>query len=146
MADPSQVDAAVIAKLLADPALMAVATDGVYRDVAPQGATAFVIVNQQDSHSEPMENGIAYEVPVYLLKAVVKGKSGTSANTAAARIDALFENAGAGGSFTVTGYGLMTTGRIADGWRVRYTEADPDQADDRWQHAGGLYEVWVQPS
>jgi hypothetical protein len=147
VADPAAVDAAVIAKLLADTALMTTCTDKVYRDLAPQGATRFVIVNLQDAHTERQFNQIGFEEYVYLVKAVVKGKSGIDANTAAARIDALLENGGAGGSLgIVTGYGVMTTGRIEDGWRVRYTEADPDNEDERWQHAGGLYSVWVSPS
>lgn len=144
--DPAVLDAAVVAKLLGDTALMAKCTDGIYFDTAPQGKTRFVLVSLQDSHTERMENGIAYEVPVYLVKAVIQDTSGLDANTAAARIDALLENNGQGGSLgTVVGYGIMTTGRIDDGWRVRYTEVDEDK-DLRWQHRGGLYEIWAAPN
>lgn len=138
MPDSSDVDNALVAKLGADTALLALMTNGVYWDDAPQGSTKFVVVSLVDEHDEPMFSGRAFEDATYLVKAVGLGAAGAEVKAAAARIDALLEN----GTLTVTGYALMTMRREA---RVRYTEVDDIDSSIRWQHRGGRYQVAVSP-
>ena len=139
MSDSSEVDAAVIAALTNDATLAALMTDGVWRDVAPQSKTKFVVVAQQDHVDRYVQTTAAYEEFVYLVKAVDANVSGSTVKTAAARIHTVLQDA----ALTITGYGLMLIERIE---RVAFTETDPDQQDRRWQHRGGLYRVFVQPS
>jgi len=136
MADSSDVDAALTAKVLADATLMALATDGVYFDEAAQNATKFVIISLVDEHDVPMFRARAFEDATYLVKFVEKGASGLNAKTAAARIDTLLD----GQPLTVTGYSHCLTQREA---RVRYTEVDALDASIRWQHRGGRYQIVV---
>lgn len=138
MADSSDVDAALVAKLLADAPLMAAMPDGVYFDEAAQGKTKFVIVSLVNETDTPMFGARAFEDAVYLVKAVALSTSGGDVKTAAARIDALLEY----GTMAVTGYGLMTMRRES---RLRLTEVDAVDASIRWQHRGGRYQVMVSP-
>ena len=138
MPDSSNVDNALIAKLGADSALLALVPNGVYFDEAPAGSTRFVVVSLVDENDEPMFQGRAFEDAQYLVKAVVLNGSGGNAKAAAARIDALLE----GGDLTVTGYSLMSMRRVA---RVRYTEVDEQDSSIRWQHRGGRYRVMASP-
>ena len=143
MADASAVDAALVAKLLADATLMAITTDGVYIDLAPQGCTKFVLVSQsahEDAYTQPETS--AFERFVYLVKAVTANVSGVDAKTAAARIHTLLQF----GTLSATGYSLMTMRRLEDNGRVRHTEVDAASDRLHWQHRGGLYEIEVQPS
>lgn len=139
MADSSEIDAAVVAKLSGDATLMALMTDGVYVDVAPTGKSKFVIVSLVIAQDEPQLGETAYEQAVYLVKAVERHASGATVKTAAARIHALLNY----GSLTVTGYSHMLTRRVE---RIRYTEVDQVDQDIRWQHRGGRYEIFVSPS
>lgn len=136
MPDSSDVDAALLAKLKGDAALMALATDGVVFDEADKGQTKFVLVSLIDEHDEPMFQGRAFEDALYLVKYVEQGTSGVNAKAAAARIDALLD----GQSLTVAGYTLMTMRRES---RIRVTEVDEIDNDLRWQHRGGRYQVVV---
>ena len=138
MADTSDVDAAVVGRLLADATLMGLMPDGVYWDVARQGATRFVIVSQVFHLDVPMQAQTAYEQITYLVKAVELATSGANIQAAAARINALLHDA----TFTITGYGLMNSQRVE---RVRYVDPDPEDPDVRWQHRGGRYELTVSP-
>jgi hypothetical protein len=142
--DSSEVDAAVIAKLLGDTTLMALMPDGIYVDVAKSGLTKFIIVSQLAHEDVYMFQGSAYEAFEYLVKAVT-GPSGTDLNTsggsikaAAARIHTVLQDA----TLTITGYKLMN---IARAERIRYTEVDADNEDARWHHRGGRYAVMVSP-
>jgi hypothetical protein len=138
------IDAALVAKLLADGTLMALMTDGVYYDIAVSGKTKFVIVKLMAHTVTRMFNGKAFEAPVYLVKAVAFGTGTVTTKTAAARIDVLLDGAsGEGGTMTVTGYG---TARTALEEYVRYAEADPENSDARWQHQGGMYSVFASPT
>ena len=140
MPDPSEVDAAIVAKLAGDATLLALMPDGVYVDVAPSGKTQFVIVSLATHHDEPMINsGTAFELSQYLVKAVEQSNSGTTVKTAAARIDALLQHV----ALTITGYSHAITRRAE---RVRYTEVDEVNRDIRWQHRGGRYDVMVSPT
>lgn len=136
MADSSEVDAALSAKLLADATLMAITTDGVYFDEAKQGATKFVIVSLVTEFDQVMFGARAFEDATYLVKAVTLGTSGADVKTAAARIDALLD----GQSITIAGYKLMVMQRVE---RIRYTEVDDVDRSIRWQHRGGRYQIMV---
>jgi len=138
MSDSSAIDAALTAKLLGDPTLMAITTDGVWFDEAAARATKFVIISLVDEHDEPMFGGRAFEDALYLVKAVALASSGADVKAAAARIDALLD----GGTLTVTGYSLMTLRREA---RIRLTEVDDVDTSIRWQHRGGHYRLQVSP-
>lgn len=137
MADTSAVDAALVAKLLADSTLMATMTGGVYFDEAPQGSDKFVIVSQMTHEDVYDERGSAYEVILYLVKAVATSTSGADVKTAASRIHTILQD----GTLSPSGYSLMNMRRTE---RIRMTEVD-DESDRRWQHRGGVYETWVQP-
>jgi hypothetical protein len=138
MPESSAVDAALTAKLLSDPTLMAIATDGVYFDEAAPNATRFIVLSLIDEHDEPMFGGRAYEDALYLVKLVALSTSGADVRAGAARINTLLDY----GTVTVTGYSLMTLRREA---RVRYTEVDGVDRSIRWQHRGGHYRVQVSP-
>lgn len=138
MPDSSAVDAAVISRLLNDATLAALMPDGVYWDVAASGKTRFVIVSLVLHQDEDVMTATAFERFTYLVKAVELATSGANIQAAAARIQVLLHDA----SFSVTGYGLMTSHRVE---RVRFTEVSDDDRDQRWQHRGGRYEVMVCP-
>lgn len=139
MADSSEVDAALVAKLLADSALMAAMPDGIYFDQAKQNATRYVIVSLVAGRDEPMFQKRAYEERTYLVKAVAKSTTGADVRTAAARIDALLDY----GTLAITGYSLMSMRRVEP---VRYSEPDDVDLSIKWQHRGGRYTVMVSPS
>lgn len=139
MADTSNVDAAVVGRLLNDAQLAALMPDGVYWDVAKQGSTRFVIVSQVFHTDVPMQGGTAFEQITYLVKAVELATSGANIQAAAARINALFHDT----TFSVTGYGLMNSQRVE---RVRFVDPDPEDPDVRWMHRGGRFEITVSPS
>jgi hypothetical protein len=139
MADPVEVDKAVIARLLADAPLMALCPDGVYWDIARHGATRFVIVSQIDHADIDMFNGAAFEEFEYLVKAVVLSTTGVDVKTAAARIHVALQDA----PLTPVGY---TVTRCRRSGRVpAFTEIDDDNPDARWQHFGGQYQVVASP-
>jgi len=137
--DSSDVDAALVAKLGADSALLALMPNGVYVDEAPPGMTRFVIVSLVDEHDEAEFGRRAIEDALYLVKAVALSTAGANIRAAAARIDALLED----GALTVAGYTHMTMHRVE---RVRVTEVDDLDATLRWQHRGGRYRVMVAPT
>jgi hypothetical protein len=139
MPDSSAVDAAVISRLVNDATLQGLMPDGVYWDVAAHGKTRFVIVSQVIHEDEAMFDGDAFERFTYLVKAVEKTTTGANIQAATARIQTLLHRA----TFLVTGYGLMSSRRVE---RIRYTEVDEVNADVRWQHRGGRYEVWCSPA
>ena len=144
MPDSGAVDAALVAKLLGDATLMALAPGGVYIDEAVAGVTRFLIVSLIDEHDGPMFNGRAFEDALYLVKYVERSTSSVNARAAAARIDALLDPSGAGGTLTVTGYNLMTMKR--DSRLTPMVEVDGVDASIRWQHRGGRYRVMVSPN
>lgn len=139
MADASEIDAAIVAALSGDSTLDALMPDGVFVDVAPNGATAFVIVSLT-YHEDVYQfgEGRAFERATYLVKAVEQTVNGANVKSAAARIDALLQDV----ALTITGYTHLVTRRVE---RVRYTEIDEVDNNIRWQHRGGRYEVVVSP-
>lgn len=151
MPDSSDVDAALVAKLLGDSALMALMPDGVFMDeaglsIAPGGGSSkrFVIVSLVDEHDEPIFEGRASEDALYLVEAralsVINGAplGPTVMKQAAARIDALLEL----GTLTIPGYGLLVMRRVA---RVRLIDVDEVDSSIRWFRRGGRYQVMVAP-
>lgn len=145
MPDSGAVDAALVAKLRNDAPLMALIPGGdVYIDEAVPGVTRFVIVSLVEEHDQPMFNERAFEEALYLVKYVEKSTSSVNARAAAARIDALLDPNGAGGTLTVTGYGLMTLTR--ESRLTPQVEVDEIDAAIHWQHRGGRYRVMVSPN
>jgi hypothetical protein len=139
-----EIDSALIAKLLADATLAALMPDGVFYELASAGMTRFVIVKLMAHSVTRQFGGRAFESPLYLVKAVELGTGTVNTKAAAARIDVLLDGpTGAGSTLTVPGYGTAQTGLEE---YVRYTEADPENADARWQHRGGLYTVFASPA
>jgi hypothetical protein len=138
-ADSSAVDAVISQKLLSDAPLMAIATDGVWFDVAKKGATRFVLVSRLAHEDTYMLMGSAFERFLYLVKAVALETTGANVSAAATRLHALLQD----GTLNPAGYTLMRMQRVES---VRFTEVDENNADARWQHRGGHYEVLVSPS
>jgi hypothetical protein len=139
VANAAAVDAAVIAALAGDAALLTLAPDGVFRDVAPANATRFVVVQQQTHEDVEGFRAPVYEVFQYRITARILETTGGDADAAADRIHALLQDA----PLTVAGYTWMSTLRVE---RVRLTEIDAIDSDLRWQHAGGDYEIFVSPT
>lgn len=137
MPDSSAVDAALVSKLSADGTLMALATDGVWVDEAPQGSQKFVIVSLVEEVDEQQFGGRAFEDALYLVKFVELSSSSSNAKTAAARIDTLLEQ----GTLTPTGYSLMAMFR--ESRLSPMVEVDEVDLSIRWQHRGGHYRVVV---
>jgi hypothetical protein len=138
--DTSAVDAAVVGVLSGDGALAALLPDGVWFDIAEQGATQFVVVSYVD-HADLDAQGqrpSAVEQLRLQVKAVTQGSSGLTVKQGAARIHELLQ----GQPLTIDGYTLMTLKRAS---HVRYTEVD-QLTTERWQHRGGHYDVWVAPT
>ena len=138
VADSSNVDAAVVGRLLNDAQLTSLMPDGIFWDVSRQGSKRFVIVSQVFHRDVPMQGGTAYEQFTYLVKAVELATSGANIQAAAARIDAFLHDA----TFAITGYDLMLSQRVE---RLRYVDPDPEDPDVRWMYLGGHYEVSVSP-
>jgi hypothetical protein len=137
-ADTSALDAAVIALLSGDAALMALMPGGVWWDLA-NASTDFVIVSEMDhSLDYTIGPGTALENVLYLVKAVTRDTSGTAVRDAAQRIFELLQDA----TITVTGYHPSASVRRVR--RIRYTELD-EETNQRWQHRGGHYEVRITP-
>lgn len=137
--DTTKIPAALLATLNADNGAGGVLTllpDGAWFGLAPAGKTRFVVVSQVSSHDVPQFQSRSFESLVYLVKAVHLSSSATTATTAAARINALLDFQ----VLTVAGYTHVWTERIE---HVQYLEVDEQEADLRWQHCGGLYEIFA---
>lgn len=146
MPDASDVDAALVSALLGDPALMALAPDGVFMDEAGASmvtggdATRFVIVSLVDHYDEPMFGGTAFEDALYLVKYVALSTAGGNPKAAAARIHALLHLTR---DLTIPGYGVLVLRRRS---RIRLTDVDQVDPSIRWWHRGGRYQVLVAPA
>lgn len=141
--DSTEIDVAIQQKLATDAALKLLMPDGVYFDQAPTGKTRFVIVTLQSSLDDYVENASAFEDAVYMVKAVARtaigigDTSNVSTDSAAKRIHEILQDA----TLTIVGYVTMILQRTE---RIRYTEPD-DNADLRWLHKGGLYQLVASP-
>jgi hypothetical protein len=139
MADSSDIDNALVAKLGADATLLALVPNGVYIDEAPAGATRFVIVSLVDEADVGRFGGRAIEDALYQVEArMLSTVAGANVKAAAARIDALLEQ----GTLTVSGYSLMALFRES---RIRLTEVDAADPTIRWYRRGGNYRLVVSP-
>jgi Protein of unknown function (DUF3168) len=136
--DVSEVDAAVVTRLLTDATLTTLMPDGVYWDVPPINKRRFVVVSLEVHEDAYQFGGSAYERMTYLIKAVEDQAAGANVKAAAQRIHVLLQDA----TFTIPGYSLMKCQRSE---RIRVTEADEQNSERRWQQRGGLYELWVSP-
>jgi hypothetical protein len=133
--DSSEIDAALVATLQADPTLASLMPDGVYMDPAPPGLKRYVVVSLVLAEDRAVFGTRAIEDCLYLVKAVMLATSGSGdIKAAAARIDALLEDQ----PLAADGYDWMTGHRDE---RVRYTEIDAVDSTIRWQHRGGRYRV-----
>jgi len=136
MADSSDVDAALVSRLAGDAALAALMQSGafVFIDEAPTGSSRFVIVSLVDEFDVAQFGGRSHEDNLFLVEARMLSTAGGAIKTAAARIDALLEQA----TFSIPGFSLMTCHRER---RVRSTEVDDLDSSIRWFRRGGNYRV-----
>lgn len=139
MADSSEIDAALVNKLLNDAQLRALMPDGVFFDLAGpsiatgKNSTRFVLVSLVDENDRAVFQRRGFEDALYLIRAVALQGAG-DVKTAAARIDTLLEDQ----PLTVAGYTWMTTHRES---RVRTMEEDSVDISIKWAHRGGMYRV-----
>jgi len=147
MASTWDVDAALLAMLQADSALVGIVTDGIWFGEARATALKYCQVAQIDHSDEPMFQdgapfGVAYETILYQVKAVIQNTSAVPAINAAVRIEAVLRSL-TRATFTPTNYLLLDVVRTQ---RIRYNERDKANADLFWQHSGGQYQVRMVPT
>lgn len=113
------------------------ASQSVFQDLAPEGATAPYVVYQTQSPSMPQYvfSRVAYENTIYAVRGVTQGPSKAAGGTIAAKIDAALNDA----TLTVSGYTFLKCRRLQD---IDYGEI---VAGVRVSHIGGAYRVWAQP-
>ena len=140
MPDSAAIDAAIVAMLGSDQALLGYMPNGVYFGQAPPGSTRYVLVSLIDASDEAVFGGRAIEDYLFLIKAVELSTSVANVRAAAARIDALLEDqeVGIGSPIAVAGYACMACYRER---RVRFPERDEADPSLIWQHMGGEYRV-----
>src|SRR4030095_2483837 len=137
MADSSDIDNALVAKLGSDAALLALMPNGVYFGAAGQDCTRYVIVSLLNEDDVADFGGRAAEDAIYEVMAVGLSTSNPDMKAAAARIDALLD----GGTLTAAGYSLMVMRRES---RLRPPpEVDEVDPKIRWYHRGGHYRVMM---
>lgn len=135
------IEEAVIAKLRADATLRTLAPGGVFQDIAPPAVgEPFVIVTLQ-AHQDIYEQDVASAEPAMetgfvLVKAVGQATTRAAVKAAGARVHAVLQ----GATLTISGGHSMDVSREN---RVAYVEAD---GPVRWQHSGGIYAVWADPT
>jgi len=133
--DTSAIDAALVGLLNADSTLQTLAPDGAYFDEAPPNAQRFVIVALADAlDSATYDAGRAFEEKTYTVVAKMLSTAGGDIKGAAARIDALLEDA----TLTAAGY---DDARIRRERPIRETDVDETDPSLRWFHRGGEYRV-----
>jgi Protein of unknown function (DUF3168) len=137
MADSSDIDNALVAKLGADTELLALCPNGVYFDLAPPNASRYVLVSIHHAEDEATFDGTAIETVVYAVKVVMDKKAGGDIKAAAARVHGLLHEQ----PLTVAGYAWMTMHRDEDDPRIRITEPDDKDPSIIWYHRGGNYRV-----
>jgi hypothetical protein len=142
-ADSSAIDAALLARLRGDAALTATLPDGVHFGFAPQGARTFGLVRLEGVVETPVfgdpgqRRGL--EALTYEVAAVTRDTSQTPMLAAAARIDALLEDA----PLTVAAFEVLSVVRVG---RVRAPLPDAADPSLLWQRAGAQYRVLVAPA
>lgn len=140
MINAGEVEKALIGKLSADAELIGYLSDGIYYDLARQGATRFGIVSLSTSRGlYELNDGETFRAFTYVVKAVVLGNGNDPVAKADARIQALIDRQPLALP-PESGASLMVA-RWVD--RVRYTETANNEF---WQHRGGRYEITVTPA
>lgn len=137
MPDSSDLDAAIVNRLNADPQLRALLPDGVYMDEAPAGATRVVLVSIFASDDSGAKGGRAIESVTYGVVARALSTQAVDMKAAARRIDELLADPADG--IDVAGYGYMACYRDELDPRIRYIEVDSVDASIRWFNRGGHY-------
>lgn len=137
--DSSLVEDTVVAMLLNDAALQALAPDGVWWDAAGENAKRYVIVSLIAHADVAVFGGRGYEDYLLLVKAVMLNASSSDIRAAAHRFDALLDDPDPD-SIDIPDYEVMALFREA---RIRFTEEDAENAAIRWLHRGGHYRVQV---
>lgn len=142
MTDSTAIDTALVDRLAGDATLSGLLPDGVFFDVAPQGALRFLHLALFESRDEwaqgtPGARRIAEEC-IFLVQAAVQEPSAVVADAAAVRIDELLEDQ----PLTIVGYYNHAIHRVQ---RIRSSAPDAADASLRWQYRGGRYRVAVTP-
>jgi hypothetical protein len=133
----SDIDNALVAKLGADPELLALCPNGVYFGLAPAWSTRFVVVNLVHSTETAVFGGTVISSAVYAVKAVMQEGAGGDINRAAARIHELLEDQ----PLTAAGYVYASMFRDEEDGRIRYEERDEKNNAVVWSHRGAEYVV-----
>ena len=136
VSETSVIDAALMARLQGDAALVALLPDGIWLDEAPAGSKQYGLVQRDDDSVGDVQvfGGRGFEDYVFRVAAVVLSTTEGDVRAAAARIDALLQDQ----PLAVDGYVWMTTYRVD---YVRVTEKDDLDASIRWLHRGGRYRL-----
>lgn len=130
---------ALMSALQGDSVLAGLAPGGVQWGVAPEmiAPKRTVIVSMQTAPRVLEQGGVAHLTTRYQVKVVDPATSWASAATAYERIEALLENA----SLTIQGHACMAVHAVDEFSYIERTDAG-----GVWQHVGGDYEVWSDPS
>jgi len=139
MADSSEIDNALVAKLGGDATLLALMPNGVYIEEAPPGMTRFVIVSLVTAIDEPIFGGDGFEDGLYLVDPRALSTSGGDVKAAAARIKTLLHLQ----PLTVAGYTSMIVHK--DGRPGGRVEVDQVDASIRWNKRPAYYRVQMAP-
>lgn len=140
MINANEVERALIGKLSADAELIGYLPDGVFYDLARQGATRFAIVSLSRARGQyELNDGESFRALTYIVKAVCLDTDSDPIAKADARIQALIDRQPLALS-PESGATLMAA-RWVD--RIRYTETENNQV---FQHRGGQYEITVTPT
>jgi N-acetylneuraminic acid mutarotase len=133
-ADSSAIDNALIAKLGADAALLALMPNGVYYGLGPPGATRYVTVTIDQQTDVPAFGGRVQEDTQYRIVASGLSTANPDCQGAALRIDELLEDQ----PFAVDQFTFATMYRVR---RIRETRPDLTNPSVRWHLRGGVYRV-----
>lgn len=132
VADSSAIENALIARLGADAALLALMPNGVYYGVAPPGSTRYVTVLIDTSADVAAFGKRAQEDTRYRVHAVGLSSDHPDMRAAAYRIDQLLEDE----PIDVDGFVWATLYRVS---RIRDADPDPSNPSLTWQYRGGIY-------
>lgn len=127
--------AALYAHLIADTALMALATGGAHHQEAEQGARPpYVLFEQVAGAPDWTFGGAPMDEARWLFEGVCMGGDAGPAEDIAARLDAILNDA----ALTITGERLLCLRRAS---MVDYPRRD---GADRYYHSGAIYRVVTQ--
>ena len=135
----SAITIALLTLLQGDAALQGILPDGAWFAIAPEGCTAFVIVQLVSGVNVPMFGGPAFKDATYLIEARARSTEPGDVNVAYDRIVALLTDA----ELPLVGYGKMLVQFEDD---IEMVEVDAVDASIRWNRCGGHCHVMVAPS